>query len=101
MNQPIVEMAKDLVMALIEANRIAPEDMTQELAKTHANLVHLKAQEDGIDKGQNHVGASSIEPVNWLKSIKKHSIECLSSVKSRLNPLRSLAMSSPSNCDGR
>lgn len=77
MTEPIVGMAKDLVMAMIQANLIAPEDMTQELEKTHANLIRLKAQEDGVDNGQINGGTLSVEQVNWKKSIKKHSIECL------------------------
>lgn len=77
MTQPIVAMAKDLVMALIQANFIAPEDMTQELEKTHANLTRLKAQEDGTDKGQINVGTWVGDQIDWKKSIKKHSIECL------------------------
>ncbi len=77
MTQPIVEMAKDLVMALIKENLIEPEDMQKELQKTHASLLSLKAREEGIDTNIDTIERSSTGPTDWKKSIKKHSVECL------------------------
>ncbi len=78
MADPIVSMAKDLVMELIKQNLIAPEDMTKELQKTHASLLELKAKESpgGTDKSVNSASATA-GPVDWKKSIKKYTVECL------------------------
>jgi predicted transcriptional regulator len=80
MAQPLTEMAKDLTLALIEAKLLAPEGMHQQLAKTHASLLELKAREDDILRGRAG-GETPIEstpaPPEWKKSIKKHAIECL------------------------
>jgi predicted transcriptional regulator len=77
MTQPIVEMAKDLVMALIKENLIDPEDMQKELQKTHASLLVLKAKEDGSSSGDEYSDGISSTHTDWKKSIKKHSVECL------------------------
>lgn len=77
MTQPIVEMAKDLVMALIKENLIEPEDIQKELQKTHASLLSLKAREEGIDTNIDTIERSSTSLTDWKKSIKKHSVECL------------------------
>jgi predicted transcriptional regulator len=77
MTQPIVEMAKDLVMALIKENLLEPENMQKELQKTHASLLILKAKEEGnINKSESTERILSVY-IDWKKSIKKHSIECL------------------------
>ena len=88
MPQSILEMAKDLVMAMIQNGSLSPEEMQKELQKTHAGLAELKAKEDLLDgNGGNALsmadgngldrGMSSPGPVDWKKSIKKHTIECL------------------------
>jgi predicted transcriptional regulator len=77
MTQPIVEMAKDLVMALIKANLIEPEDMQKELQKTHASLLVLKAKEEGGSNGTENAESATASHIDWKKSIKKHSVECL------------------------
>jgi predicted transcriptional regulator len=77
MAQTILEMAKDLVMAQIQAGALPPEDMHKELQKTYVCLMELKAKED--------VGAVSLvpnsetvqEPTDWKKSITRHTITCL------------------------
>jgi predicted transcriptional regulator len=81
MAQPLIEIAKDLTLALIENNLLAPEDMRQQLAKTHASLLELKAREDdslrsGVDRGGEQVEGTPAPP-DWRKSIKKYAIECL------------------------
>ena len=77
MTQPIVEMAKDLVMALIKENLIEPEDMQKELQKTHASLLALKAREEGGGTSGEGIDSLPMSRVDWKKSIKKHSVECL------------------------
>lgn len=77
MTQPIVEMAKDLVMALIKENLLEPEDMQKELQKTHASLLSLKAKEEGHSSNGESVDNNLTGHIDWKKSIKKHSVECL------------------------
>ena len=77
MTQPIVEMAKDLVMALIKENLIDPDDMQRELQKTHASLLALKATEEGTSNTDESIELSLTTKTDWKKSIKKHSVECL------------------------
>jgi predicted transcriptional regulator len=61
MSQTLLEMAKDLVMAQVEAHRLSPEDMHQALQQTYASLQALKAQEDA--NGSVAVGSSpSLRP---------------------------------------
>ena len=80
MVQPLTEMAKDLTLALIANNLLPPEDMQQQLAKTHASLLELKAREDdslGGGAGREVQSESTPAPQSWKKSIKKHEIACL------------------------
>ena len=88
MAQSVLEMAKDLVMAQIQAGALPLEEMHKELQKTHASLVELKNKEDA---GETVTGAASNEkeetpqesgkaqsiPANWKQSIKKHVIVCM------------------------
>ena len=74
MAQELVEMAKDLVMAMIRSNQISPDDMQKELQNTYASLLTLQTQEAG---GATSAGVASSGPVNWRSSIKKHSVSCL------------------------
>jgi predicted transcriptional regulator len=80
MEQTITEMAKDLTLALLEADLLAPEDVQKQLAKTHAGLLELRAREDNPRGGEVR-GEVQIEstpaPPDWKKSIKKYAIECL------------------------
>jgi predicted transcriptional regulator len=73
-------MAKDLTLALIKNNLLVPEDLQQQLLKTHAGLRELKAREDrnlGSAEGRVEHSESQIAPIDWKKSIRKHSVECL------------------------
>ncbi len=78
MAEPIVAMAKELIMALIKENLLAPEDMQKELQKTHASLLELKASEekDGTERGVKSEIATAGR-ADWKKSIKKYTVECL------------------------
>src|SRR5262245_32868983 len=77
MSQTLLEMAKDLVMAQIEVYRLSPEEMHQALQQTYTALMTLKAQEvsDGIVPVATQETPS--KPVNWRKSITKHTVTCL------------------------
>ncbi len=81
MPQSLLEMAKDLVQAMIQAGTLAPEDMQQELQKTHASLRGLKAQEEaggGNDALAELLSeAAGAGPVDWKKSTKKYTVDCL------------------------
>jgi predicted transcriptional regulator len=87
MAQSILEMAKDLVMAQIQAGALPPEDMHKELQKTYASLMELKVKEEtgGLSvtlsskqlEGGSPNGGSASEQPNWRRSIKKSAIECL------------------------
>ncbi len=77
MSQSLIEMAKDFVLAQIEAHRLSPEEMHTALQQTYSSLLALKAQEDA--EGSVVVATPEIpsEPVNWRKSITKHTVTCL------------------------
>jgi predicted transcriptional regulator len=77
MSQTLLEMAKDLVLAQIQAKTLLPEDMHQALQQTYASLQALKAQEDA--HGSVAIALPEIPPerVNWKKSITKHHVMCL------------------------
>jgi predicted transcriptional regulator len=79
MTQSLLEMAKDLVQELIKNDLLAPEDMQQELMKTHAGLLELKTQEDR-DRSRLLSGEGEavgiVQPVDWRKSSWKHTVEC-------------------------
>jgi predicted transcriptional regulator len=84
MPQSLLEMAKDLVMAMIQAGALVPEDMQKELQKTHVSLLELKSKEDlgeanGVasEHGLMAKGMAGSEYIDWKKSIKKYTIECL------------------------
>ena len=74
MAQELLEMAKDLVMAMIRSNQLSPDDMQKELQNTYVSLLNLQAQEAG---GATSAGVVNSGPVNWRSSIKKHSVSCL------------------------
>src|SRR2546427_1774813 len=77
MSQTLLEMAKDLVLAQIEAHRLSPEDMHQALQHTHTSLVALKAQEGANGRVAVVTPATPPERVNWRKSITKYHVTCL------------------------
>lgn len=86
MPQTILEMAKDLVMAQIQAGALPPDEMHRELQRTYASLLELKIKEDaGENGGALTIRGEEVSPEgeaapvtsNWKKSIKKYTIECL------------------------
>src|SRR5712691_498040 len=77
MSQTLLEMAKDLVLAQIEAHRLSPEEMHQALQHTYASLQALKAQGDANGSGAVVIPATLPERVHWRKSITKYHVTCL------------------------
>ena len=63
MSQTLLEMAKDLVMAQIEAHKLSPEEMHQALQQTYGSLQALQAQEDA------HGSVAVVTPETLLKPI--------------------------------
>jgi predicted transcriptional regulator len=75
MSQSLIELAKELTVALIQTGNLLPKDLQETLQKTHTTLTALKAQEES---GFPAPGAPSQSPPgNWRKSISKYSITCL------------------------
>jgi predicted transcriptional regulator len=77
MFQTLLEMAKDLVMAQIAAHKLSPDEMHQALQQTYATLQALKAQEEAHGSIAVVTTATPPAPVNWRKSITKHTVTCL------------------------
>jgi predicted transcriptional regulator len=80
MTQSVLEMAKELVQEFIKNDLLKPENIQQELMKTHARLLELKAQEDrdlGRLLSREGEAVGTVQPVDWRKSIRKHTVECL------------------------
>jgi predicted transcriptional regulator len=77
MSQTLLEMAKDLVMAQIQAHKLSLEEMHQALQQTYASLQALKAQEDANGSVTVATPETLQEPVHWRKSITKHAVTCL------------------------
>ena len=87
MAQSILEMAKDLVMAQIQAGSLPPDDMHKELQRTYASLMELKSREESGSLSST-LATSQLEDMStnggvapdqsqWRRSIKKYTIECL------------------------
>jgi predicted transcriptional regulator len=75
MSQSVVELVKELTLALIETGNMPPEDTQETLQKTYATLTALKAQEEsGVS---TPAPASKRVPVDWRKSVTKHAVTCL------------------------
>ena len=77
MSQTLLEMAKDLVLAQIEAQRLSPDEMHAALQQTYASLLALKTQEDTHGSVAVATPKTSPEPLDWRKSITKHTVTCL------------------------
>src|SRR5262249_15675394 len=77
MSQTLLEMAKDLVLAQIEAHKLSPEEMHQALQQTYASLQALKTQEDTDGIVAVTTPETRSQPVPWRKSITKHTVICL------------------------
>ena len=74
MSQTLLEMAKDLVLAQIQVHRVSPEDMHAALQDIYSSLLALHAQETSNGSGAVETPPA---PINWRKSITKHTVTCL------------------------
>lgn len=77
MTQTLLEMAKDLVLAQIQAKRLPPDEMHEALQQTYASLLALKGQEDAHGSVAVVTPETPPEPIHWKKSITKHTMTCL------------------------
>ena len=77
MSQTLLEMAKDLVLAQIQAKTLPPDDMHTALQQTYTTLMTLKAQEDADGIVPVTTPETPSKSVNWRESITKHTVTCL------------------------
>jgi len=77
MSQTLLAMAKDLVLVQIQAHKLLPDDMHHALQQTYTTLMTLKAQEDADGIVPVTTPETLPAPVNWRKSITKHTVMCL------------------------
>jgi predicted transcriptional regulator len=70
-------MAKDLVLAQIQAHSLSPEDMHTALQDTYNSLLALHAQEASKGSGAVETPETPPAPLNWKKSITKQTVTCL------------------------
>ena len=77
MPQTLLAMAKDLVLAQIQVRKLSPEEMHTALQHTYTSLKALKAQEDAHGSVAVAPPETPAKPVNWRKSITKHTVTCL------------------------
>jgi predicted transcriptional regulator len=71
----LIELAKELTLALIQTGNLLPTDVQETLQQTHTTLTALKAQEEiGTT---STVSVAQTAPVDWRKSITKHAVTCL------------------------
>ena len=75
MPQPLMELAKELTLAMIQTGNLLPEAMQETLQQTYASLSVLKAQEDSA--ALPPLPTSETALVDWRKSITKHAMTCL------------------------
>ena len=73
-SQTLLEMAKDLVMAQVEAHRLSPEDMHQALQQTYASLKALQMQEESQSSVAVRTPEAPSKPVHWKKSITRRHV---------------------------
>ncbi len=72
MSESILEMAKELALAQIQAGHVTPDEMTSVLNSTYETLQQLSATEQSESSG-----VVPTTPTNWKKSITKHAVTCL------------------------
>lgn len=80
MSQTLLEMTKELVLAQIQSEQVAPEAMHDVLYSTYETLRNLEKAESSGANGHANGTAERVEaqaPVDWKGSITKHSVRCL------------------------
>ena len=73
----VLAMTKDLVMAQIQAGHLPPDAMQTLLRETYAHLTALKAEEEGRSHNPLAEHPAVRQPIDWKKSITKHTVSCL------------------------
>jgi predicted transcriptional regulator len=74
MAQSILEMTKDLTMALIQAGHLQPENVQETLAHIHADLMAIQVRETASPTVPVATPPTSID---WRKSITRQTVTCL------------------------
>jgi predicted transcriptional regulator len=77
MSLNLLAMAKDLVLAEIQAHKLSPEEMHAALQHIYSSLQALKMQEDAHGRVTGATPKTSSKPVPWRKSMTKHTVTCL------------------------
>lgn len=72
MSESLLEMAKDLALAQIQAGHVTPDEMTSVLNATYETLQQLHASEPSLASN-----GPSTSPLDWKKSLTKHAVTCL------------------------
>jgi predicted transcriptional regulator len=75
MSQSLIELAKELTVALIQTGNLPPKDVQETLQKTHTTLTALKAQEESRIPAPG--APSQSPPGDWRKSITRYAVTCL------------------------
>jgi predicted transcriptional regulator len=75
MTETLLEMAKDLTRSLVETGSLSAENLHDVLQQTHTTLRALKDQEE--PSAMTALPTADPSPVDWRKSIRKHTITCL------------------------
>jgi predicted transcriptional regulator len=77
MSQSILEMAKELDLAMVGAGTLPPEDTQDAIRDIHAFLMQLREKEGaGMVPVRPDKGVAA-GVVTWKKSITKHAMTCL------------------------
>jgi predicted transcriptional regulator len=75
MTETLLEMAKDLTRSLVESGNLPAENLHDVLRQTHTTLRALRDQEEPDVAAA--VSVAETPPVDWRKSITKHTVTCL------------------------
>ena len=77
MPQTLLEMAKDLILAQIQAQQLSPEGMHAALQQTYASLLALHTQEDASSSVAVAIPEIHPQPIHWRRSITHLTVTCL------------------------
>ena len=77
MPQTILEMAKDLTLAMIGAGMLPPEQTQDTIQELHAFLMQLREQEGAVSVPVRPARGAAAGAVAWKKSITQQAIVCL------------------------
>ena len=77
MASSLLEMAKDLVAAQIQAGQVSPDQMAELLSSTYQTLASLQTTEASQTQLEPEGSPTSASRQNWRKSITKHAVTCL------------------------